>query len=98
MYFVVSLHVDLDEFIDSSHLTTIASAVAFLKAHKDSALGYQFRFYEDDGLPLRCHWIEFCPVRQIKNVSDYSRFRSYVAFRRSLSNYIKIAKYYELPF
>ncbi len=99
MYFNVILHVGLDEFKESSNLTTIASAVVFCKAHKDyPVLGYHFVFYVDDGFPLRCCWIDSVSEFQPQNVSNYWRFRSYASFRRCLSQLIKIAKYYELPF
>lgn len=99
MYFVCVLHVGLNEFQESSNLTTIASAVAFVKAHKDyPVLGYHFLFFEDDGFPLRCCWLDSCDLSQSQNISNYCRFRSFASFRRVLSQHIKIAKYYELPF
>lgn len=99
MYFNVILHTGLDEFQESPNLTTIASAVAFCKAHKDyPVLGYHFLFFEDDGYPLRCCWLDDFDLSQPQNISNYCRFRSYASFRRVLSQCVKIAKYYELLF
>lgn len=99
MYFNVVLHVGYDEFKESSNFFSIGSAVSFVKEHKDyPVLGYTIRFYDDGGFPLRCHWLGINIGDYPCNVSFYSRFRSFASFKRCLSQLIKIAKYYELPF
>ena len=98
-YFVVRVYVGDERYMRSNPLTTITSAVSYLKNLKSkgiSILGFQFLFYQNNGKFI--YFVKrFSPlgryglfdVVETFPYTPYVKYRSIVSFRKNLSKYTK---------